>query len=49
MQKIASSMASTGTPSLFIHPSEANHGDLGMLYKGDVVIAVSNSGEDSLL
>ncbi len=44
-QKIASTMASTGTPSFFLHPAEGVHGDLGMLMKGDVVIAVSNSGE----
>src|SRR5574337_1054809 len=44
-QKIASTMASTGTPALFLHPAEGGHGDLGMLVRGDVVIAVSNSGE----
>lgn len=44
-QKIAATMASTGTPALFLHPAEGIHGDLGMLTKGDVVIAVSNSGE----
>ena len=44
-QKIAATMASTGTPALFLHPAEGVHGDLGMLMKGDVVIAVSNSGE----
>ncbi len=44
-QKIASTMASTGTPSLFLHPAEGIHGDLGMIIKGDVVIAISNSGE----
>jgi arabinose-5-phosphate isomerase len=44
-QKITSTMASTGTPSFFLHPAEGIHGDLGMLMKGDVVIAVSNSGE----
>jgi len=44
-QKIAATMASTGTPALFLHPAEGIHGDLGMLMKGDVVIAVSNSGE----
>jgi arabinose-5-phosphate isomerase len=43
-QKIAATMASTGTPTLFLHPAEGIHGDLGMLVKGDVVIAVSNSG-----
>ena len=44
-QKIASTMASTGTPAFFLHPAEGIHGDLGMLMKGDVLIAVSNSGE----
>jgi len=44
-QKIAATMASTGTPAFFLHPAEGLHGDLGMLMKGDVVIAVSNSGE----
>jgi len=44
-QKIAATMASTGTPAFFLHPAEGIHGDLGMLMKGDVVVAVSNSGE----
>ena len=44
-QKIASTMASTGTPAFFLHPAEGIHGDLGMIMKGDVVIAVSHSGE----
>jgi arabinose-5-phosphate isomerase len=44
-QKIASTMASTGTPAFFLHPAEGIHGDLGMITKGDVVIAISNSGE----
>jgi arabinose-5-phosphate isomerase len=44
-QKIAATMASTGTPALFLHPAEGIHGDLGMLMKGDIVVAVSNSGE----
>ena len=44
-QKIASTMASTGTPAFFLHPGEALHGDLGMIIRGDVVIAISNSGE----
>jgi arabinose-5-phosphate isomerase len=44
-QKIAATMASTGTPALFLHPAEGVHGDLGMVAKGDVVVAVSNSGE----
>lgn len=44
-QKIAASLASTGTPSFFLHPTEASHGDLGMIQKGCVVIAISYSGE----
>jgi len=44
-QKIASTLASTGTPSFFMHPAEGIHGDLGMLSRDDVVIAISNSGE----
>lgn len=44
-QKIASTMAGTGTPAFFLHPAEGGHGDLGMLVRGDVVVAVSNSGE----
>lgn len=44
-QKIASTMASTGTPAFFLHPAEGIHGDLGMIMAGDVVIAISNSGE----
>ncbi len=44
-QKIASTLASTGTPSFFMHPAEGVHGDLGMLSRGDLVIAISNSGE----
>ncbi|BCR05493.1 arabinose-5-phosphate isomerase [Desulfuromonas versatilis] len=44
-QKVAATMASTGTPALFLHPAEGIHGDLGMLMKGDLVVAVSNSGE----
>lgn len=43
--KIAASLASTGTPSFFVHPAEASHGDLGMITDDDVVIAISNSGE----
>lgn len=43
--KIAATFASTGTPSFFVHPGEASHGDLGMIEKNDVVIAISNSGE----
>jgi arabinose-5-phosphate isomerase len=44
-KKISATLASTGTPSFFMHPTEANHGDLGMLVRGDIVLAVSNSGE----
>jgi len=44
-QKIASTLASTGTPAYFLHPTEAIHGDLGMILKGDVVLALSYSGE----
>lgn len=44
-QKIAATLASTGTPAFFMHPSEGLHGDLGMLSKNDVVLAISNSGE----
>ncbi len=44
-RKIAATLASTGTPSLFLHPAEAVHGDLGMVTKQDVVLAISNSGE----
>jgi len=48
--KIAATLASTGTPAFFMHPAEASHGDLGMITSGDVVIALSNSGEsDELL
>ncbi|MGE0715307.1 MAG: SIS domain-containing protein [Alphaproteobacteria bacterium] len=44
-RKIAATMASTGTPALFVHPAEASHGDLGMIAAGDAVLALSNSGE----
>ena len=44
-RKIAATMASTGTPSYFLHPAEGVHGDLGMVARGDVVLALSNSGE----
>jgi arabinose-5-phosphate isomerase len=44
-KKISATMASTGTPSFFLHPTEAIHGDLGMLVRGDIVLAISNSGE----
>ena len=48
--KIAATMASTGTPSFFLHPTEAMHGDLGMIQSNDVVMAISYSGEsDELL
>ncbi|HED34385.1 MAG TPA: SIS domain-containing protein, partial [Gammaproteobacteria bacterium] len=43
--KIAATLASTGTPAFFVHPGEASHGDLGMITAKDVVIALSNSGE----
>ncbi len=46
-KKIAATLASTGTPSFFVHPGEASHGDLGMIDKDDIVIAISNSGESS--
>jgi len=48
-RKIASTMASTGTPAFFVHPAEANHGDLGMITRDDVMIALSNSGESAEL
>lgn len=44
-RKIASTMSSTGTPAVFLHPAEAIHGDLGVVEKDDIVIAISNSGE----
>ncbi len=44
-RKIAATLASTGTPSFFLHPAEASHGDLGMITRGDAVLALSNSGE----
>jgi arabinose-5-phosphate isomerase len=44
-QKIASTLASTGTPAFFLHPTEGIHGDLGMLEKKDIIVAISNSGE----
>ena len=43
--KIAATLASTGTPAFFVHPSEASHGDLGMISNSDVILALSNSGE----
>lgn len=48
-RKISATMASTGTPSFFLHPSEASHGDLGMITTEDVVVAISNSGESKEL
>lgn len=49
-RKIAATMASTGTPAYFVHPAEASHGDLGMITRADVLLALSNSGEtDELL
>jgi len=48
-RKIASTLASTGTPALFVHPGEASHGDLGMIAQGDVIIALSWSGETAEL
>jgi arabinose-5-phosphate isomerase len=47
--KIAATLASTGTPAFFLHPAEASHGDIGMITHDDVVIAISNSGETSEL
>lgn len=44
-RKIAATLASTGTPALFVHPAEASHGDLGMIVAGDAVLALSNSGD----
>lgn len=46
-RKVAATLASTGTPALFVHPSEASHGDLGMITAQDVVLAISNSGESA--
>lgn len=48
-RKIAATMASTGTPAFFVHPAEASHGDLGMVTRDDVFIALSNSGESAEL
>lgn len=48
-RKIAATLASTGTPAMFVHPAEAHHGDLGMVRPGDVVLAISNSGESEEL
>ena len=48
-RKIAATLASTGTPALFVHPAEASHGDLGMIVAGDAILALSNSGETAEL
>jgi arabinose-5-phosphate isomerase len=48
-RKIAATLASTGTPAMFVHPGEASHGDLGMIKTVDVVLAISNSGESDEL
>ena len=48
-RKIAATLASTGTPAMFVHPAEASHGDLGMIQAIDVVLAISNSGESEEL
>ncbi len=48
-RKIAATLASTGTPAMFVHPAEASHGDLGMIETRDVVLAISNSGESEEL
>lgn len=48
-RKVVASLSSTGSPALFVHPAEASHGDLGMISEGDVVIAISNSGESKEL
>ena len=48
-RKVAATLASTGTPAFFVHPGEASHGDLGMVQPGDVVLAISNSGESDEL
>lgn len=48
-RKIAATLASTGSPALFVHPAEASHGDLGMVLPGDAVLALSNSGETAEL
>lgn len=48
-RKIAATMASTGTPALFVHPAEASHGDLGMVTRSDALLALSNSGNTAEL
>jgi arabinose-5-phosphate isomerase len=48
-RKITATLASTGTPAMFVHPAEASHGDLGMIQAVDLVLAISNSGESEEL
>ena len=48
-QKIASTMVSTGTPAMFLHPAEGAHGDIGIAHKDDVILAISKSGESDEL
>jgi arabinose-5-phosphate isomerase len=48
-RKVAATLASTGTPAMFVHPAEASHGDLGMITPADLVLAISNSGESEEL
>ena len=48
-QKIASTMVSTGTPALFLHPTEGMHGDIGIAHKDDIIIAIGRSGESDEL
>ena len=48
-RKIAATMASIGTPAYFVHPAEASHGDLGMITRHDILLALSNSGESEEL
>ena len=48
-RKITATLASTGTPAMFVHPAEASHGDLGMVTANDLVLAISNSGESEEL
>ncbi len=48
-RKMAATLASTGTPAMFVHPAEASHGDLGMITEADLVLAISNSGESDEL
>ena len=48
-RKVAATLASTGTPAIFVHPAEAAHGDLGMVTKGDALLAFSHSGSTAEL